>query len=280
MREGCPVAWRERAVLSPGGFWTVSRYGDVVSLAVAADRSTTPAVRNSVEGRPPLEVDRPEHTFYRRSCTPTSPRSGVGQLEGRIRAFVGEMLAAGHRGRRWRPGRQLTYPLPARTLCAWLGLARLGVGVPTKRISDELFNAEEGRGNDPETVKRCAEALDEYSRRLVDERVRNPRDPELDLISGIIGKTDGERTVTADDAVQLVRLLLVAGHNSTTSALGNCVMRIAADHGLQTRLRSAPELVPAPSTSSCDSRRRCRPYRGGRPRTRPSPADRSAPATS
>jgi cytochrome P450 len=82
---------------------------------------------------------------------------------------------------------QLTYPLPARRLCAWLGLPD-SEWLYLKRISDELFDAEGGRGNDPETVKRCAEALDEYSRRLVDERVRNPRDPKLDLISGIIGK--------------------------------------------------------------------------------------------
>jgi cytochrome P450 len=113
-----------------------------------------------------------------------------------------------------------------------------------KRISDDLFNAEEGRGNDPETAKRCAIALDEYSRRLVAERLEKPRDPELDLISGIVGQSDGVHTVTADDAVLLVRLLLVAGHNSTTSALGNCVMRIAAEDQLQTRLRSEPELIP------------------------------------
>ena len=61
----------------------------------------------------------------------------------------------------------------------------------------------------------------------------------------MIGQTDGVLTVTADDAVQLVRLLLVAGHNSTTSALGNCIMRLAADDRLQTRLRSEPELIPA-----------------------------------
>lgn len=244
LREGCPVAWSERSVLSPGGFWTVSRYDDVVSLAVAADRFNNSGGPQFGKGRPPLEVDRPEHTFYRRILQPYFAKGRVEQLEGRIRAFVAEMLAPVIEAGGGDLAEQLTYPLPARTLCAWLGLPD-SEWVYLKRISDKLFNAEEGRGNDPETVKRCAAALDDYSRRLVDERVRNPRDPELDLITGIIGKTDGERTVTADDAVQLVRLLLVAGHNSTTSALGNCIMRIAADRGLQTRLCSAPKLVAA-----------------------------------
>lgn len=245
LREALPVAWCERSVLSPGGFWTVSRYDDVVSLAVAADlfNNSGGEAGRGKKGRPPLEVDRPEHTFFRRVLHPYFAKERVGPLEGRIRGFVGEMLepviAAGGADL----AGQLTYPLPARTLCAWLGLPD-SESVYLKRISEDLFNAQEGRGNDPETVRRCALELDEYSRRLVEERIERPGDPELDPITGIIGKSDGERTVSADDAVQLVRLLLVAGHNSTTSALGNCVLRIAADGELQTRLRSGPDLIP------------------------------------
>jgi cytochrome P450 len=244
LREECPVAWSERSVLSPGGFWAVSRYDDVVSLAVAADRFNNSAGPQFGKGRPPLEVDRPEHTFFRRILHPYFAKARVEQLEGRIRAFVAEMLQPVIEAGGGDLARQLTYPLPARTLCAWLGLPD-SEWAYLKRISDQLFNAEEGRGNHPETVKRCAVALDEYSRRLVEGRLERPGDPDLDLITGIIGRSDGERTVTADDAVQVVRLLLVAGHNSTTSALGNCIMRIGADRGLQARLRAAPELIPA-----------------------------------
>ena len=221
----------------------MSRYGDVVALAVAADLFNNSGGPQFGRGRPPLEVDRPEHTFFRRVLHPYFAKERVGQLEGRIRGFVGEMLEPVIAAGGGDLAGQLTYPLPARTLCAWLGLPD-SEWVYLKRISDDLFNAEEGRGNDPETAKRCAIALDEYSRRLVAERLEKPRDPELDLISGVVGQSDGVRTVTADDAGLLVRLLLVAGHNSTTSALGNCVMRIAAEDELQTRLRSEPELIP------------------------------------
>jgi cytochrome P450 len=221
----------------------VSRYDDVVSLAVAPDLFNNSGGPQFGRGRPPLEVDRPEHTFFRRVLHPFFAKERVGRLEGRIRAFVAEMLEPVIAAGGGELAGQLTYPLPARTLCAWLGLPD-SEWAYLKRISDDLFNAEEGRGDDPDTVKRCALALDEYSRRLVAERLQTPRDPELDLITGTLGKSDGERTVSAADAVQLVRLLLVAGHNSTTSALGNCVMRIAADHELQTRLRAQPELIP------------------------------------
>jgi cytochrome P450 len=230
-------------VLAPGGFWAVSRYDDVVSLAVAADRFNNSGGPQFGRGRPPLEVDRPEHTFFRRVLHPYFAKERVAQLEGRIRGFVAEMLQPVIEAGGGDLAGQLTYPLPARTLCAWLGLPDSDWAY-LKQVADKLFDAEEGRGNDPETVRRCAAEIDAYSRRLVQERVERPVDPEVDLISGIIGQTDGVLTVTADDAVQLVRLLLVAGHNSTTSALGNCIMRLAADDRLQTRLRSEPELIP------------------------------------
>jgi cytochrome P450 len=44
--------------------------------------------------------------------------------------------------------------------------------------------------------------------------------------------------------VQVVRLLIVAGHNSTTGALGNCILRLAAHPDLQQRLRAEPGLLP------------------------------------
>ena len=244
LRETCPVAWSERSVLSPGGFWAVSRYDDVVSLAVAADRFNNSGAPQFGKGRPPLEVDRPEHTFFRRVLHPYFAKARVARLEDRIRGFVAEMLEPVIQAGGGDLAGQLTYPLPARTLCAWLGLPDSDWAY-LKQVADKLFDAEEGRGNDPETVRRCAAEIDAYSQRLVQERVERPLDPEVDLISGIIGQTDGVLTVTADDAVQLVRLLLVAGHNSTTSALGNCIMCVAGDGGLQGRLRSEPELIPA-----------------------------------
>ena len=168
----------------------------------------------------------------------------MAELEGRVRGYVGDMLEPMIAAGGGDLAGELTYPLPARVLCAWLGLPETE-WTYLKRVAEDLFNAEEGRGNDPETVRRCAQELDAYSHRLVKERAELPADPAVDLISGIIGRSDGERSVTVDDAAQVVRLLLVAGHNSTTSALGNCALRIATDEELQSRLRSEPELVPA-----------------------------------
>ena len=132
LRETCPVAWSERSVLSPGGFWAVSRYDDVGSLAVAADRfnnSGAPQFGKRTSRR--SRSTDPSTLSSGGSSTPTSPRHVWRDSRDRIRGFVAEMLEpvvqAGGGGDL---AGQLTYPLPARTLCAWLGLPALRSGIP------------------------------------------------------------------------------------------------------------------------------------------------------
>jgi len=239
LREHCPVAWTERM----SGFWAVSRFDDVVSIARASDRFNNSGGPQFGTSRPPLEVDRPEHTFFRRVLQPHFARERVAQLEPGVRRFVAEMLAPALAAGEGNLAEVLSYPLPARTLCLWLGLPD-EEWVVLKGVSEELFEAEEGRGDDPATRARCNEKLYDYSRRLVRERVESPRDPKVDLISGILGESDGTHTVTEAHCVELVRLLLTAGHNSTTGGIGNSILRIAEAPEVQRRLRAEPELIP------------------------------------
>jgi len=77
---------------------------------------------------------------------------------------------------------------------------------------------------------------------LVEERRRHPGD---DIISGIV-HGDPELPALDDEAVAgIVMMLLSAGHNTTTSAISNLVLRMAEEQTLQDRLRSDPALIPA-----------------------------------
>ena len=76
------------------------------------------------------------------------------------------------------------------------------------------------------------------------ERAELRGDPDVDLISGLLGAEGDGYIVTEEDVVQVVRLLIVAGHNSTTGALGNASSRVATEPGVQQRLRVEPELCP------------------------------------
>jgi len=239
LRGQCPVAWTERM----GGFWAVSRFDDVVSIARASDRFNNSGGPQFGTSRPPLEVDRPEHTFFRRVLQPYFANERVAQLEPAIRGFVGEMLEPALEAGQADLAEVLSYPLPARTLCLWLGLPDREWSY-VKGVAEKLFDAEEGRGDDPLTRAACNEELYAYSRQLVRERMEHPLDPEVDLITGILGQADGTHTVTEELCVQVVRLLLAAGHNSTTSGIGNALLRIASEPDVQRRLREEPALIP------------------------------------
>ena len=240
LRERSPVAWSTRQ----GGFWVVSRYADAVELARRPERFVNSGAPQFGTPRPPLEVDRPVHSVFRRLLQPYFAKERIAALEPRVRAFAGEMIQplidAG--GGDLAPA--LTYPLPARVLCAWLGLPDDEWSY-LKTIADELYEAEEGRGDDPATRARCNDELYAYSRRLVRERADVPGDPDSDVISGLLGAERDGYVVTDEDIVQVVRLLIVAGHNSTTGAIGNAILRLATEPGAQARLRVEPELVPS-----------------------------------
>jgi cytochrome P450 len=244
LRDHCPVAWSERM----SGFWAVSRYDDVVAIARASDRFNNSGGPQFGTSRPPLEVDRPEHTFFRRVLQPHFSKERVALLEPGVRGFVAEMLAPALESGEADLAEALTYPLPARTLCLWLGLPDEEWAV-LKSVSERLFEAEEGRGDDPAVRASCNEELYAYSRRIVRERVERPLgpatlDPGTDLITSILGESDGVHAVDEASCVELVRLLLTAGHNSTTGGIGNSILRIAQEPEIQSRLRAEPELIP------------------------------------
>lgn len=225
LRERSPIARSERQ----GGFWVVSRYDDAVAIARDAQHFVNSGDPQFGTPRPPLEVDRPVHTQFRRILQPYFTKERVAQLDSRVRGYVIEMLQPVLDAGGGDLAQALTYPLPARVLCAWLGLPD-SEWTYLKGVAEELFNAEEGRGDDPAVRARCNEELYEYSRRMVRERVG-------ELIDGLL------EHVGEEDVVQVVRLMIVAGHNSTTGALGNAILRLATHADVQQRLRDEPALI-------------------------------------
>ena len=76
-------------------------------------------------------------------------------------------------------------------------------------------------------------------------------------------------------------MLISAGHNTTTSAIGNAVLRLARDAELQARVRATPESIPALRRGGRPGRRAAAGDAPGRDRrTRSSAGARSRRATS
>ncbi len=236
------MAWTSRL---GDGFWALTRYEDVVMAA-----RHTAALSNAANPRfgtrlsPPIESDRPEHTVYRRILSPHFSRDRLAALEPAIRDLVDELLDPLLRAGEGDLVPGFTSPLPARVLCALLRIP-VDDAANIKRWSDEVFASMEERGNDPVRRQAAEERLQAYGRALVAERMSLELDPDEDLVTGLITKQVGDRRMTNDEIVAMIRLLLSAGHNSTTNALGNSILALARDPELQERLRTTPSEIPS-----------------------------------
>jgi cytochrome P450 len=241
LRERCPVAWTNRI---GDGFWALTRWDDVASAA--RDTSTFSNSGNPRFGEtlsPPIEVDRPEHTVWRRLIAPYFSRESVNDLEPIARCSVVELLEPLLSAGFGDIAQQVAYPLPATVLCGLLRIPQEDA-VKIKQWSEQVFQAMEERDNDPVARSNAESRLQRYGRELIDRRKEMNLDPDRDLVTGLITKQVEGRNLTTDEVVAMIRLLLSAGHNSTTSSLGICFLRIAQDADLQSRLRAAPELIP------------------------------------
>jgi cytochrome P450 len=139
---------------------------------------------------------------------------------------------------------RFTYPFPARVLCELLRIPPSDYA-QLKHWSDEVFNADVLREDDPERKATANDQLRDYGRRLIQERRSLRLDPSEDLVSGLISANVDGQPLDPERIVALVRLLLSAGHNSTTSSLGIVFLHLARDPDAQRALRQRPALIPA-----------------------------------
>jgi cytochrome P450 len=238
LRGECPVAYSDRF----GGFWTLTRYSDVVRAAVdhKTFRSGQQFVRMPDLLTIPGMLNPPEHATYRRMLNKFFTDERVAMLRPRIADLVTEHLdPILQRGSGDAVG-EFCLPVAARALAALLNLgddAYLELLENFARLDETSW--------DPEAINAAIFAVFSQSvRRVLAERRRAPLDPDQDLISAaMMMEIDG--VAASDEVIVAVGVSVIgAGHSTTADALSSVIFRLATDPYLQTRLRRAPALIP------------------------------------
>ena len=91
----------------------------------------------------------------------------------------------------------------------------------------------------------CTRALrnsPSISGRSSQQRRREPRD---DLLSRLVEAEEQGDKLTSDETIVMLRLLLIAGNETTTNLIGNGVRALLRNPDQLTLLRERPELIPA-----------------------------------
>ena len=239
VRSACPVV-RARDGEGPG-FWAV--LGHDALLDVVSDTATfSNVVPLYPTRRPPLESDPPEHTAYRHVLATHFSSRRTALLEPVVREFTREMLRPLLTAGQADFAREFADPLPTRVFCHLLGIPDEDWRLINDMSARLHRIGAERRDNATKRAELGGELHDYASRLVPARRESTARD---DVIGALLAARIDDAPLTDATITAIVMMLISAGHNTTTSLLGNVVLRLAADPGEQQRLRDAPRAIPA-----------------------------------
>ncbi|MFF4173029.1 cytochrome P450 [Streptomyces sp. NPDC001744] len=194
-------------------------------------RRLHPAVAHTM-----LASDPPRHTRLRKLVTKAFTTGAVTQLRPFIARVADELLD------RWPGGGPfdfmagLAVPLPVIVICELLGVPRADRS-DVRRWSAQLFAAGE-----PDVIDTASHAVADYMTHLI---ATKRRDPGSSLLDRLVAARDGDGHLREEELVSLAVLLLVAGHETTTNALGNALLALLQHPTELDRLRKDPDGIPA-----------------------------------
>jgi cytochrome P450 len=257
LRRRCPVAHAD----AWNGFWALTRYEDVRSAA-SDYRTFTTTVQNVIPKvaftgrRPPLHLDPPEHTVYRKALNPLLFPENIARLEPSIRAIAREILEPLVRAGRGDICKDYSSALTIRVFAAWMNLdgadalALSGIG--------RAYNIAVQSAQDA-IVRDSSLELYQMARDLIQHRRAAPRDPAVDPISALLAARDHGQPLNEELLIGTVRQVLVVGIIAPTIVIGSIAVHLTRDSALQTTLREQPSRWP---TALEEFLRLYTPYRG------------------
>lgn len=242
MREKCPVARTE----AYGGFWLLSRYSEVrmalrdweTFTSSVPGVTTIPVSFTRDFPEIPLELDPPLHTKYRQLVSPVFSRSRMDAMEPVVDRVVTDLLDGLEPTGEADLVQEFAIPLTLTVLAEFMGLPHEDKSQWGEWVA-QIFK---GRIDDRVAADAAAARFMEYVDELIAERRRAPRE---DLFSMLISSEVEGQHLTDEEIRGFGMLLLVAGHETTASALGNSMLYLADKPGDRRVLVDSPQMIPA-----------------------------------
>jgi cytochrome P450 len=240
LRQRCPIAHTDRF----GGVYLPTRYKDIRDIAYDTEHfsSRKTAVREvhppNDRGAPPITSDPPRHRLARMVLLRPFTPQAVERHEPRARAICNELIDAFIARGACDAAVEYAQHIPVKVIARMMGVPESDGDRFRVWIAGTL---QEG-ATDAEALTRAVMEMTEYFRPYMLERRERPGD---DLISHLVQQRyeDG-RTLTDNHVLGSLRLLLVAGIDTTWSGIGACIWHLATHAEDRRRLVREPSLMP------------------------------------
>ncbi len=243
LRQRCPIAHTDRF----GGGWLPVRYDDVAAIAYDTDSFSSRAIimgnfRPPVDiapigGSPPISSDPPFHHDARKLLLPAFTKKNVSRLEPSTRAFCHSLIDSFEGRDVVDAAHDYAQHIPMRVIADMLGFPP----EDGPQFRQFVENTLEGINLPPEERIERMEALGDYLLDQVDDHLANPRE---DLTTYLINAELYGHKLQAEHVTGTMALLLIAGIDTTWSAIGSSLWHLAQTPADRDKLAAEPGLLP------------------------------------
>ena len=235
--------------------WFVTRYEDVetmlkddrhfvVDFRLALDESQIPRFRQGPDvmdmvNNHLLTKDGEDHRRLRSLVTKAFTPRRISDMRPRIQAIANELIGRVESQKHMDLVESYAFPLPITVITELLG-------VPADdrnkfRKWSDIFVRPAFTPDEQNRFLQMAMEFVGYLQALFEERRLNPKD---DLISALLqAEEEGDRLST-EELFSMVVLLIVAGHETTVSLIGNATVALLTHTEVLERLKKHPEEMP------------------------------------
>jgi cytochrome P450 len=239
LRAASPVVHTERFL----GCYLPTTYEAVKAIAHDTEHfsSRRVVVRDvrpeQVGNAPPITSDPPEHKPAKQLLLPPFTPDAMKKLEPRVRAICNELIDGFIADGKCDAAARYTKHIPVRAIAHMLGIPEKDSDLFINWIHEIL----ELGIKDNEIFLRGIREMGEYFAGHIEERKKHPTD---DLISTLMNARDKDGRPLSDEHVQgSLRLLLIAGIDTTWSAIGSSLWHLAKTPADRERLVAEPALM-------------------------------------
>jgi cytochrome P450 len=243
LRQRCPIARTERF----GGGWLPTRYEDVAAIAYDTERFSSRSIIMSnfrpphdlapVGGSPPISSDPPFHHDARKLLLPAFTKAAVGKQEPMTRALCHSLIDAFAGRDVVDAARDYAQHIPMRVIADMLGFPP----EDGPRFREFVEVTLEGVNLPPEERIARMAALFDYLEEQIHDHLGNPRE---DLTTYLVNAELHGARLHPSHVAGTMALLLIAGIDTTWSAIGASLWHLAKTPGDRRRLAAEPGLLP------------------------------------
>ncbi len=211
-----------------GGFWVLTRYDDVVAATLDHESFTSavpgttliPPSQPRTDPLLPIELDPPEHTRYRALVSDLFSKPRIDLLRPDLEALATRLLEPIARKGGGDVVAEFAHPMSLGSLARLMNLPEEDEARWFDWVERMFSNALLDKANQAEAVREAEAYIDA----LIAERRREPRD---DFLGNLLKAEVEGRRLSDHEVRQFGILMLLAGYETTSGAMGMSLLHLA-----------------------------------------------------